>query len=423
MPPKRAQPNKRPLPSGSNADGVTYGAQRPAKKKAFVGKDQGTQTDDSLSDAPPRDPFRTPPAGIAPIDSGPSPENKPRRFRAPRAAIPTSPAAEFMNKCRAAKVPVYSPGQLEYERSVSSTNLLYRFTRPDCVVQPRHQEDVVLAVRACREHRLGLTVRGGSHSYAGFATTDTGVLMDMHRMHGTHLDMESGVMYVQAGARWADVYKRIINGRHNGYVLNGGRCPTVGVSGYLMGAGLGPFTRQLGMGSDSVVDITVVTADGETLHVSEDDPRHSFAGQLFWGLRGAGGGNFGVVVQWKLRVEKLQDPCGLVTSGRYVWSYDANRPPENQPRPPEWHQDNVVSIMSGFYAYKWPDRITIDTTWVHQAGDGRGTDVRFITYCDGDHKYFSEHIDAAFSDPRVRNQMKRRCIEEKSSRFLHETLA
>ncbi|KAK8037546.1 hypothetical protein PG991_000892 [Apiospora marii] len=204
-----------------------------------------------------------------------------------------------------------------------------------------------------------------------------------------------------------------------------------------MGAGLGPFTRTLGMGSDSVMAITVVTADGETLHVDESDDRHSPKGQLFWALRGAGGGNFGVVVQWKLRVEKLKDPCGLVTSGRYVWSYDANKPDpppelnvcgcvdskESQLKLQEWHQDNMAAIMSRFYAYKWPDEITIDTTWVHQAGDSKGTDVRFISYCDGNHKFFSEHIDAAFTDPRIRNQMKRRCMEEKSSRFLHETLA
>lgn len=53
----------------------------------------------------------------------------------------------------------------------------------------------------------------------------------------------------------------------------------------------------------------------------------------------------------------------------------------------------------------------------------KGTEVRFTTYCDGNKEYLSQHIDQAVSDLRVRNQLKRRCMEEKSSRFLHETLA
>ncbi|KAK7972632.1 hypothetical protein PG988_006766 [Apiospora saccharicola] len=361
----------------------------------------------------------------------PSQGNTPVKRRTPKIPLTTSPAAGLMNVCRSKKIHVYSPSQIEYERSVSSTNLLYRFTRPDCVVQPVNEEEVQTVVNLCREQGLSLTVRGGSHSYAGFATTEKGVLMDMYRMGGTWLDMENEVMYVQGGARWADVYKRIVNGRHNGYAPNGGAL------GYLMGAGLGPFTRSLGMGSDSVIAITVVTADGELWHVSEEHERRSKEGQLFWALRGAGGGNFGVVVQWKLRLGKLQDPRGLVTSGRYAWSYDARKPeppPELagcdcsemngvQPKLKKWHLDRMMSIMSSFYAYNWPDRITIDTTWVHQAGDGKGTEVRFITYCDGDADYFSHHIDAAVTDPGVGNQLKRRCMQEKSSRFLHETLA
>ncbi|KAK8023865.1 FAD-binding domain protein [Apiospora rasikravindrae] len=345
----------------------------------------------------------------------------PSRPRIRPAATP--PAAELMNHCRANRIRTYSPGQLEYERSVASTNLLYRYTRPDCVIQPASGDEVARVVKFCFENQIRLTVRSGGHSYAGFATTDEGALMDMRRMNGTSLDMDEQVLYADGGALWADVYKRIINGRHNGYAPNGGRCPSVGVSGFLMGAGLGPFSRGLGMGSDQVLSITAVTARGDTVTVTDKCDPDSPAGRLFWALRGAGGGNFGVVVQWKLRVAKLQDPDGRVTAGRYEWTYkpaDFAARGEQEQRVIE---DSITSTMGSFYAYNWPDTITIDSTWFHRADNNSGTQVRFISYCDGGSEFFSEHIDRAIQNDVVKRQLKRRCIEERSTRFLHETLA
>ncbi|KAK8070707.1 hypothetical protein PG997_010910 [Apiospora hydei] len=335
-----------------------------------------------------------------------------------------SPAAELMNHCRANRIRVYNPGQLEYERSVASTNLLYRYTRPDCVIQPATGDDVARVVRFCYEAKIKLTVRSGGHSYAGFATTDEGALMDMRRMNRTSLDMRNQVLYADGGALWADVYKRIINGRHDGFAPKGGRCPSVGVSGFLMGAGLGPFSRGLGMGSDSVLAITAVTAQGDTVTVTHKDDPESPSGRLFWALRGAGGGNFGVVVQWKLQVKKLQDPLGMVTAGRYVWSYKPDDFVARSEQDQLDIEDSITRTISSFYAYNWPDRITIDATWLRRADNKLGTQVRFTSYCDGGSDFFSDHIDAAFfGNENVRRQLKRRCIEEKSSRFLHETLA
>ncbi|KAK8074006.1 hypothetical protein PG994_004905 [Apiospora phragmitis] len=237
-----------------------------------------------------------------------------------------------------------------------------------------------------------------------------------------HSGVQAGQYRVRAVCH-VDVYKRIINGRYNGYATNGRRCPTVGVSGYLMGAGIGPFSRGLGLGSDSVIAITVVTAAGDLITVSEKDDKNSEEGQLFWALRGAGGGNFGVVVQWQLRLDKLQDPYGRVTAGRYVWAYRPDDYAILSDEEQAFIEDQLKSTMSSYYAYSWPDRITIDTTWVRQAGDNLGTQVGFISYCDGDREFFQEHMDRAIKNFDINKQLKRRCMEEKSSRFLHETLA
>lgn len=201
MPPKKALGNKRPSPPESDADGAVDRVRRPAKRVGLNGQDGSAQT---ASSSTTNHHFKTPsPEPETGADAWGSPTRKPslnntpvKKKTPPRPALPTSPAAELMKKCRAAKICVSCPSQLEYERSVASTNLLYRFTRPDCVVQPKCEEEVSNVVKWCRQHNLRLTVRGGSHSFAGFANTDQGVLLDMHRMHGTHLDMENKVMYV-----------------------------------------------------------------------------------------------------------------------------------------------------------------------------------------------------------------------------------
>jgi FAD/FMN-containing dehydrogenase len=139
-------------------------------------------------------------------------------------------------------------------------------------------------------------------------------------MNKTKLDMAVKTITFGGGCQWGHVYKTLINGRHNGFVINGGRCPFVGVGGFLLGGGLGPFSRSIGMGSDTVKEITILTADGKLLTVKDTDSRSSNEGRLFWALRGARrgrGGNFGVVVEMKLAVKQLRAPGGIVVAGRY----------------------------------------------------------------------------------------------------------
>jgi FAD/FMN-containing dehydrogenase len=62
----------------------------------------------------------------------------------------------------------------------------------------------------------------------------------------------------------------------------------VGVGGFLLGGGLGPFSRSIGMGSDTIREITVVTADSKLLTVKDSDSCSSKEGRLFWALCGAG---------------------------------------------------------------------------------------------------------------------------------------
>ncbi|TFK21174.1 FAD-binding domain-containing protein [Coprinopsis marcescibilis] len=324
------------------------------------------------------------------------------------------------------KIPVFERGEEEYERSVATPNLLYRFARPEFVLQPETPEHVQAIIQQARAQNLLLTIKCGGHSYAGHSTAFEGVSLDLRRMNKTKLDMASKTVTFGAGCQWAHVYKTLINGRHDGFVINGGRCPFVGVSGFLLGGGLGPFSRSIGMGSDTIKEIKIVTADSELLTVKDTDSRSSKEGRLFWALCGAGGGNFGVVVEMTLAVKQLQAPGGTVVAGRYQWFGQNNEPDL-------FEQKDFISTMNDFYTTDWPERITIDSTWICDLRQSSGNGVRFLTYFDGDKDDkdgdkdgdkddFDSIIHQYIKHPQLSEQLRRRSLPEKSTRFLHETL-
>jgi hypothetical protein len=297
-----------------------------------------------------------------------------------------------------------------YERSVATPNRLFRFSRPTCVVQPEDASHVQAIINQAREKDLKITIKCGGHSYAGHSTASQGISLDLKNMNKVNLDMKSKTVTIEAGCQWAHVYKTLINGQHNGFIINGGRCPSVGVSGFILGGGLGPFTRSFGMGSDTLKEATVVTANGRLVTVKDSDDPSSDEGRLFWALCGAGGGNFGVLVEMKLKVQQLQNEDGDVVAGRYQWF------------PKSGITDDFITTMNNFYTTNWPNQMTIDSTWMCDLRQTSGDGVRFLVYCDGSKDKFDGLIDEHIKQPELAKQLKRRSLPEKSTRFFHETL-
>lgn len=130
------------------------------------------------------------------------------------------------------KIHAFNRGEREYELSVATGNLLYRFTIPDCVAQPENAYEVGYIIKEAKRLGTRLTVKCGGHSYTGFSQADQGILMDLKRMNEVHLDLKGDEKQavVSAGARWGDVYRKLIHSAENrGWIINGGRCPPVGV--------------------------------------------------------------------------------------------------------------------------------------------------------------------------------------------------
>lgn len=129
-------------------------------------------------------------------------------------------------------------------------------------------------------------------------------------MTGVGIDVSRGEAVIGAGVRLLDCYRRLWD---LGVTTPAGTCPGVGIAGLTLGGGIGFLSRQYGLTCDNLVAIELVDADGRTLRASEE--QHP---DLFWALRGGGGGNFGIATAFTFRVH----PIGDVVKCTVTWPWD-----------------------------------------------------------------------------------------------------
>jgi FAD/FMN-containing dehydrogenase len=184
-------------------------------------------------------------------------------------------------------------------------------------VAARTTDDVVAAVNFARENNLRLVVKGGGHSYQGTSNAADSLLIWTHHMNAVALhDAFVGAgcagrhepqpaVTVEAGAIWGHVYHAVTT--RAGRYVQGGGCMTVGVAGLIQSGGFGSFSKAYGMAAASLLEAEIVTADGAVR--TANACTHP---DLFWGLKGGGGGSLGVVTRLTLRTHDLPDFFGAV---------------------------------------------------------------------------------------------------------------
>ena len=180
------------------------------------------------------------------------------------------------------------PGSDAYEAVRKPAMPRFAGVRPAAVARCADAADVADALAYARGG--GVAIRSGGHCFAGRSSTE-GVVIDVGPMHTVTLDGD--LARIGAGAQLAHVYDAL---DAHGRTVNGGCGPDVGIGGLLLGGGLGILGRTHGLLCDSLVEAEVVLADGRVVRASEHEEP-----DLFWALRGAGGGQFGVVTEFVVR--------------------------------------------------------------------------------------------------------------------------
>jgi hypothetical protein len=201
---------------------------------------------------------------------------------------------------RAIQGDVADANDVQYRETVEIDNGRIRH-KPKFIVYPESDADVSKTIEICKEEEVQLTCKSGGHSAAGYCLNTGGIVMDLRRLNTIAFDADTQRLRVGAGVRWSQVYQFMQNTR-TGMVPVGGGCPGVGVAGFLQGGGFSFLSRSYGLGCDNMHSVRMVDVRGGVHHAKRTSTGP--LGDLFWGLCGGGGGNFGVATEFEIEVRK-----------------------------------------------------------------------------------------------------------------------
>jgi len=238
-----------------------------------------------------------------------------------RLVVPRSPLAECVpESCRGALDSLKNPFYLGDEVGLTQTSgwvEAWTSQQSAYAVAAANTQDVIAAVNFAREHRLRLVVKGGGHSYQGTSQGADSLLiwtrsMNAVVLHEAFIPQGCGgkrrpepAVSIEAGAMWIDAYQAVTT--RAGRYVQGGGCTTVGVAGLVQSGGFGSFSKNFGCAAAGLLEAEIVTADGVARIVNACQQP-----DLFFALRGGGGGSFGVVTRLVLRTRPLPQSFGGV---------------------------------------------------------------------------------------------------------------
>ncbi|MFJ7666918.1 FAD-dependent oxidoreductase [Lysinibacillus sp. NPDC097195] len=237
---------------------------------------------------------------------------------------------------------LYEEARQEWNRAIDKYPLV--------IVYCEMKQDVINAIRWARKHCISIRIRSGGHHYEGYSIGDFVLVIDISRLKALNINKRNHILKIEAGAKNTEVYDFIGT---QGYSFPGGTCPTVGVSGFTLGGGWGFSSRLYGLGCDSLLELELVNYEGKLIKANKH-----YNADLFWACRGAGGGNFGVVVNMTFQL-----PQPVQTTITYFKFFYIDTTQEKQV--------NVMDIWQ-----KWlPDldkRMTLVASFYNAEGEGLG---------------------------------------------------
>ena len=199
-----------------------------------------------------------------------------------------------------------SPGDAAYEQATACYNLDARLD-PAPTVIATCSDDVTNAILTARNLGIGVRARATGHAAMSASPMRGDLLIWTQLEEPVIIDPVASTTRISAGTCWSSV---VDAAAAHGLIALHGSSGTIAAIGYLLRGGLSFYGRLHGIAADSLRSITIMIATGETIEVSEDS-----IPELFWALRGGGGGGYGVVVG----VEIQLFPMAHVITGQIAW--------------------------------------------------------------------------------------------------------
>ncbi|MEY2881391.1 MAG: hypothetical protein RLZZ15_3771 [Verrucomicrobiota bacterium] len=201
------------------------------------------------------------------------------------------PAPEILQNC--------SDRQEAYDSQRQIFNRRFQFM-PAAIVFCTSAEQVSVVVKFIEAERLTLRVRSGGHDHEGECSGTDTVLIDFRKMNNVTIERAAGVARIEPG----NVFQKLTtNLAAKDVMIPHGTCATVGIAGFSLGGGWGPWTRKHGMCCERVVGATLVLGDGSIKTITEQDELQQRG--LLWAIKGGGGFSYGIVTEFVIKTFPL----------------------------------------------------------------------------------------------------------------------
>ncbi|KAF3333324.1 tetrahydrocannabinolic acid synthase-like protein [Carex littledalei] len=230
---------------------------------------------------------------------------------------------------------LYNQTSISYEALLNSTIQNLRFTsptitKPILILIPTDEHQIQASVSCCKNQSLSMRVRSGGHDYEGLSYRSVNqsmfVMLDLTKLRSIHVHSNQGTAWVQSGATVGELYYKISK-KNSTLAFPAATCSTVAVGGQFSGGGIGTLMRKYGLSADNILDAKIIDSNGRILD------RAAMGEDLFWAIRGGGGGSFGIVSSWKVRLVQVPQIVSIFTINRtldqgaidliYKWQYIA----------------------------------------------------------------------------------------------------
>ncbi|KAL1828246.1 hypothetical protein DCAR_0207443 [Daucus carota subsp. sativus] len=200
---------------------------------------------------------------------------------------------------------IFTPKNSSYTAALLYSINNLRFTRPTTpkprvIITPTTESQVQSVIYCAKKTNLEIRIRSGGHSFEGLSYVSyvPFVILDLRNFNQVTPDLRSATAWVGGGVTNGELYYRISQATSD-YGFPSGLWGNVGVGGLISGGGYGMMRRKYGLSADQVIDAKLIDVHGKILD------RKSMGEDLFWAIRGSGGGSFGVVIAWKVNLVRV----------------------------------------------------------------------------------------------------------------------
>jgi len=186
-----------------------------------------------------------------------------------------------------------------YPNDIGYNDLRFNYNKlqnifPLALFYPTNENDISYLIGEFFKNNLNFSIRCGGHAYEPASLSNKYVL-DVSKLE-KHIIVNEDKTRVKLSAGL--LLGEVIEGLSNySLITPTGESPCVGLSGLALAGGIGQLTRMYGLTTQNIVSVKMVNYKGEIMLVDADNYP-----DLFWAVRGAGCGNFGVVTEIELKV-------------------------------------------------------------------------------------------------------------------------